>query len=97
MELSEHLAIVATSNGAAIVCARCRTALASAGDDYKSGCIREDLPLTSAGPRVGKTEDFLESPMQFRCFYCPSCARRLATEVARAGDDVLDDVRLELP
>ena len=96
VEISEHLAIVRTSNGATIVCVRCRTALASGGDDYKSGCIREDLPLTSAGPRVGNTEDFLESPMQFRCFYCPSCARRLATEVARAGDDVLDDVRLEL-
>ena len=97
VELSEHLAIVGTSNGGTIVCAGCRTALAAAGDDYKSGCIREDLPLTSAGPRVGNTEDFIESPMQFRCFYCPGCARRLATEVARAGDEVLDDVRLVVP
>ena len=96
-ELSEHLAIVGTAGGAVIVCAQCRTALASAEDDYKSGCIREDLPLTSAGPRVGNTEDFLNSPMQFRCFYCPSCGRRLATEIARAGDDVLDDVRLVMP
>ena len=97
LDVSEHLAIVGASDGDTIVCTRCRAALARAGDDYKSGCIREDLPLTSAGPRVGNTEDFLDSPMQFRCFYCPSCARRLATEIARATDEVLDDVRLVMP
>jgi N-methylhydantoinase B len=97
MELSEHVVIINARGRNTIACAKCRAALASAGDDYKSGCIREDLPLTNAGPRVGNTEDFIDTPMQFRCFYCPSCGRRLATEIARADDDVLDDVRLVLP
>jgi acetone carboxylase gamma subunit len=34
--------------------------------------------------------------MTFREFFCPACGARLATEVARTGDDYLWDVQVRL-
>jgi acetone carboxylase gamma subunit len=34
--------------------------------------------------------------MVFREFFCPQCGALLASEVAREGDDVLNEVQLEV-
>jgi len=57
--------------------------------------VRE-TPVDAIGPGYSSFAEEMMRKMCFREFFCPRCGARLATEVARLGDDYLWDIDLRL-
>jgi N-methylhydantoinase B len=77
-------------------CAQCGTELAASGESVKSKLALHEGPITGAGPKFVDPSRFVDATMVFREFFCPQCGALLASEVAREGDDVLNEVQLEV-
>ena len=77
-------------------CAKCATDFGPVAQNYKAGCVRNDLPVTASNPIVGDPRRFIDPLPQFRQFCCPGCGLIIENEIAIADDPVLTDVQLEL-
>jgi len=75
-------------------CAKCSTDLGSTQDNYKLGCVRNDLPIEASNPIAGDPKRFIDPLPQFRQFCCPRCGLAIENEVALADDPVLRDVEI---
>jgi N-methylhydantoinase B len=75
-------------------CAKCATDLGPMSGNYKSGCVRNDLPITASNPIVGDPRRFIDPLPQFRQFCCPGCGLAIENEIAIAEDPPLRDVEL---
>jgi N-methylhydantoinase B len=75
-------------------CAKCSTDLGRVGENYKAGCVRNDLPITASNPIVGDPGRFIDPVPQFRQFCCPGCGVAIENEIALEGDPLLKDVEL---
>jgi hypothetical protein len=64
------------------------------GENYKAGCVRNDLPITASNPIVGDPGRFIDPVPQFRQFCCPGCGVAIENEIALEGDPLLKDVEL---
>lgn len=63
-------------------CASCDHVLASAREDFRNGCALQETSTSVAGEVRG--EAYSNDSVILRRYYCPSCARQLAAEVATA-------------
>ncbi len=77
-------------------CAKCATDLGPVAQNYKAGCVRNDLPVTASNPIVGDPRRFIDPLPQFRQFCCPGCGLIIENEIAIADEPVLIDVQLDL-
>ncbi len=75
-------------------CAKCGADLGSIRENYKSSCIRNDLPIEAANPIVGDPKRFIDPTPQFRQFCCPGCGLAIENEIAIADDPLLRDVEI---
>jgi N-methylhydantoinase B len=75
-------------------CAKCATDLGALTENYKAGCVRNDLPITASNPIVGDPRRFIDPLPQFRQFCCPGCGIIVENEIAIAEDPLLVDVEL---
>ena len=89
---TEGLAVRGNGKSARWCCAKCATDLGPASGNYKSGCARNDLPITAANPIVGDPGRFIDPVPQFRQFCCPGCGLLIENEIALAEDPLLRDV-----
>ena len=60
----------------------------------RDGCVVKESPVDAIGPGYTSFATEMMQKMCFREFFCPACGARLATEVARVGDDYLWDIEL---
>lgn len=77
-------------------CAQCGTAIGSTAEDPKAGLAMYEHDITEIAPAFEDPAYFVDTPMVWREFFCPGCATRLATEVARHGDPPLAEFHLTL-
>jgi N-methylhydantoinase B len=82
--------------GGSSCCVGCGYELGPADRNYKLGAVRRESPLTAANPHVRDPSTYVDNEVTFREFFCPGCARLLATEIAVDGAPPLWDVRLEV-
>jgi N-methylhydantoinase B len=75
-------------------CAKCGTDLGSASGNYKSRCVRNDMPIQAANPIVGEPSRFIDPKPQFRQFCCPGCGLLIENEIAVDADPLLKDVEI---
>jgi acetone carboxylase gamma subunit len=75
-------------------CAKCTTDLGSTRENYKAGCVRNDVPIKASNPIVGDPARFIDPTPQFRQFCCPGCGLLIENEIAIADDPILMDVQL---
>ena len=75
-------------------CAKCGTDLGSIRENYKTRCVRNDLPIEASNPIVGDPRRFIDPLPQFRQFCCPGCGLAIENEIAVAEDPVLRDVEI---
>jgi N-methylhydantoinase B len=87
---TENLAV----KGSRWCCAKCSTDLGSMKTNYKTGCVRNDLPIEASNPIVGDPKRFIDPLPQFRQFCCPGCGLAIENEIAIESDPVLKDVEL---
>jgi len=101
LEGSEHRAVgdrleaVRTPGGVRYACT-CGQDLGPEGADFKDSCVVRETPVDAIGPGYSSFAEEMMRKMCFREFFCPRCGARLATEVARLGDDYLWDIDLRL-
>jgi N-methylhydantoinase B len=76
-------------------CAKCASDLGAVSENYKAGCVRNDLPIKACNPLVGDPHRFIDPVPQFRQFCCPGCGLLIENEIAIADDPVLVDVQLK--
>jgi N-methylhydantoinase B len=88
---TENLAVHANGHYG---CAKCGTDLGPVRGNYKSSCVRNDLPIEASNPIVGDPRRFIDPLPQFRQFCCPGCGLAIENEIAVAEDPVLRDVEI---
>jgi N-methylhydantoinase B len=93
--VTESLAVRGNGKSARWCCAKCATDLGSRSENYKTGCVRNDLPITASNPLVGDPRRFIDPTPQFRQFCCPGCGLAIENEIAIADDPILRDVELK--
>ena len=81
-------------------CHKCEYPLASARDNYKTGCIVAEVPMPEAHPPLvtGAGYSFTPDPDYCRLleFYCPNCAVTIENEYLPPGHPVTHDIELDI-
>jgi len=93
--INDHVSLIRTADGPRYVCS-CGQELAPQGMNFKYGCKVRESSVESLGPGFCSFAHHIQARMCFREFFCPRCGARLASEVARRGDDYLFDVDVRL-
>lgn len=91
--LSEFLRVV-RRDGKALVRCQCGHVLGDASRNFKELTLMEEGLVKEAGPYVNQFE--VNDRFVYRRFYCPSCLRRLETEVCLKDEPILHDVEIAL-
>jgi N-methylhydantoinase B len=87
---------VAESHGARrFGCQACGHPLGPTDANYKDACATIETPIASFAPEFATDDEEMAANVVLREFLCPSCGLRCDTEIARAGDPPLLDVRLD--
>lgn len=76
-----------------LACAQCGEVLGDYASNYKHGLLIDEGPL-SVLPTAPDPSAFIDAQMVLRRYCCPGCKVLIKTEVARAGEPVVDDMRL---
>ena len=81
-------------------CNRCGYAIASARENYKTGCLVAEVPIEEAHPPLvdGAAYTFTPDPDYCRLieFYCPNCAVTIENEYLPPGHPVTHDIELDI-
>lgn len=80
-------------------CHTCDSALISARDNYKRGClVAERDPREIHAPGIEGDYSFSPDPEWVRIveFYCPNCGRQIETEYLPPGHPITHDIELDL-
>ena len=93
--ISDAFGTVETSAGVHYACL-CGQDLGPVRGDYKASSAVKESPVDVIGPGYTSFAPEMMGKMCFREFFCPGCGARLATEIARVGDDHLWDIELRL-
>ena len=75
-------------------CAHCGEQLGTLSEHPKQRLAVRERPLADLGQRFHDPAIWVDADIIFRELFCPGCATRLGTEVARPDDEVLVDIRL---
>jgi len=92
--VNEFLHVVQQDGGLVYRCT-CGTVLGDARRNFKEHTLMEEGWVKEAGPYVNQFD--VAQRFVFRQFYCPSCLRRLETEICLKDEPVLHDVEVALP
>jgi len=95
MEIHEYLDLDPETE--TVSCTECGHTICNAEEDYKLHCAMESEPLEELGPGFESPAELLDADhdVQFRQFYCPSCAVLIDHEIARAEDRILQDIEID--
>ena len=74
---------------------RCGEDLGAAHDNYKHTAVMAEAPVQQLASEFVSDDPEMADLMVLRQFLCPGCGVRIDTELVRAGDPVLHDVRIE--
>ncbi len=76
-----------------LACSRCGEVLGGYADNYKRGLLLSEEPLAIL-PTGPDPSLFVDAAMVLRRFCCPGCQVLMRTEVVRADEPMIDDMRL---
>lgn len=95
MEIHEYLDLDPETES--ISCNDCGHQICSVDENYKRHCAMETVPLSDVGPEFESPSKLLGArhDIEFRRFYCPSCAVLIDHEIAQAEDAILRDIEID--
>jgi len=91
--ISRHLVLKPDNN---VACANCGYVIGSAGKNYKLQLIRKDNDIRQANPLIMDSKKFIDPEVQFRQYFCPSCAVQIETDVILATSEPVWDKQLQI-
>jgi N-methylhydantoinase B len=92
-QISRHLVLNEDNN---VQCAGCGHVHGSALKNYKLLLVRKDNDIREANPLLVDPKIFIDPDVQFRQYFCPSCATQVETEVILAGSEPVWDKQLRI-
>lgn len=95
LSISSYLYIATVGEDRHYCCARCYHTIAPVSTNYKTGCTLEELPASQSNPNTPDTSLYVDTPMVFRSYHCANCGGVIDTEIARAEDGPLWDIRID--
>jgi len=94
--ITDNLEIRREGNGLRCACAKCAADLGPVRENYKDHCVRRESDISAANPNIGDYKRYIDDRPVFRQFYCPGCGALVENEIARADDEVLRDIELDM-
>jgi N-methylhydantoinase B len=91
--ISRHLVVQLDNN---VACANCGHVIGAAGKNYKLQLTRKDNDVRQANILSVDSKRFIDPEMQFRQYFCPSCAVQVETEVILATSEPVWDKQLRI-
>lgn len=82
-------------DGDRLRCAKCGHDLGPADGNYKEHLALRKRAIEDLGRLWIPPSKLVDDEMEFREFYCPDCATRLTTEVAAAGEPIVEDMSID--
>lgn len=77
-----------------VSCAKCGHDLGRVDENRKESLAQRAVAIEEIGPHWIETSKLHDADMEFREFFCPGCASRVTTEIAKENADLIADVRL---
>jgi N-methylhydantoinase B len=68
--------------------------LGSAEENYRERCVVRETPARAVAPEFEAADVEIADQMVFREYLCPATGYRIDAEIARAGEPLLQDIRL---
>ena len=98
LPLTEGVGLLLAGDTMLWTCANCDAVLAPAEENYKDylACV-EDAPHNVDPVMYADARDFCHDDLQLRQFVCPTCAHLVASDIARASDEAVSDMKLFSP
>jgi N-methylhydantoinase B len=93
---TENVAVRRDAGKARYCCVKCSADLGLVRDNYKLACVREDHAIEQSNPNIGDWRRYIDDEPVFRQFFCPGCGSLIENEIARKGDDILQDIELHI-
>jgi N-methylhydantoinase B len=75
-------------------CHACDTSLGALAGNAKMAMVMSERDAATVLPGMQPVEQFVDDDVVWRDFRCPGCGVRLATEVARAGEEPFQELEL---
>jgi N-methylhydantoinase B len=94
--ITDNLELRREAGGLRCACAKCAADLGAVRENYKDHCVRRESDISAANPNIGDYRRYIDDRPVFRQFHCPGCGALVENEIARADDEVLRDIELEL-
>jgi N-methylhydantoinase B len=94
--VTDNLEMRREKDGLHTACAKCAADLGTVRDNYKHACVRREAEISAANPNIGDWRRYIDDRPVFRQFFCPGCGALVENEIARADDEVLRDIELDL-
>jgi N-methylhydantoinase B len=94
--ITDNLELRREAGGLRCACAKCAADLGPVRDNYKEHCVRRESDISAANPNIGDYRRYIDDRPVFRQFFCPGCGALVENEIARADDEVLRDIELDL-
>jgi N-methylhydantoinase B len=94
VRLSENLVLTVEGDARRVSCAHCAHVISESGD-HLAGLAFHEGPNTEAGPQIWPDPgQYVDAPIVFRQWYCPSCYVAVLTQVVPADHPTAaDEVR----
>ena len=89
-QMDLHLAV----EDGRVVCRSCGEDICAAEENYKLHSLCERKSLPEAGALINDPDEYVDDDLEFRQFYCPSCATLLENEVIEADREPVHDKQL---
>jgi N-methylhydantoinase B len=94
IHVTEGLVISTEGEKKSWCCARCRTRIAAADRNYKSGCARRVTDVQNVGLSPIDPAQFIDDQIEYREYFCPGCGLLIQGSFCKPGDTDFEDVRL---
>jgi N-methylhydantoinase B len=94
--ITDSLEVRREGGGLRCACVRCAADLGPVRENYKDHCVRRESDISAANPNIGDYRRYIDDKPVFRQFYCPGCGALVENEIARADDELLRDIELDL-
>ncbi len=92
--VAEGLAVARGAQEAEYVCRRCRTVIAPAAHNYKSGCVCRVRGVGEVGLAPIDPKLFIDDDIVYREYFCPGCGLLLQGDFVRRDDPDFRDIDL---
>ena len=92
--VSEGLVVVPGAD--AYACRKCRTRIADAGSNYKSGCLKKVTPVEAVGISPVDPKLFIDDDIVYKEYFCPGCGLHLQGDFSKSENEDIRDIHLFL-